>query len=61
MAYRPVTAGQQPFNEDRKRDLQSSHFQFGERPSTTNRQGVTPFVTQNMTNYRWIQPVPKLY
>jgi len=58
MAYRPPTAGNQPaLNQDRKRELQSSHFQFGERPTTSTRQGVTPFVTQNMTNYRWVQPV----
>jgi hypothetical protein len=61
-AYRPQTSGHKPdLNLDRKRDLQSSHFEFGERPTTTTRQGVTPFVTQNMTQYRWVQPVPKLY
>jgi hypothetical protein len=38
MQYRPVTAQEKPgFNIDRKRDLQSSHFTYAERPTTTNR------------------------
>ena len=54
-------------NAEKKADLRASHWSLGPntpvctdrsraRPTTAN-----PFVTQDMVNFRWVQPVPRLY
>lgn len=46
-------------NEEKKKDLRASHWSVShQRPSTPS---AHPYVTQDMVNFRWIQPVPRRF
>ena len=60
MSYRPMSAQVARLNKDKQADLRKSHFVVGEK-QTTQMGGNTPFVTNNMINFRWVQPTPKPY
>jgi hypothetical protein len=54
-SYRPQTANQNPYNSQRARELRQENFSLGERPTSSNyRQGVTPYMTNNMINFKWV-------
>ena len=55
---KPQTPSFTPLNAERRAELRASHWGIGERPTTTQKQD-TAFVTNNMLNYRWIQPAPR--
>eukprot|EP00347_Sterkiella_histriomuscorum_P021076 403335352 len=59
LAYRPLTASVVQLNAEKKAELRKSHWGVGEHPKT--RVGSSnPFVTNNMMNYRWVQPVARM-
>lgn len=58
LAYRPMTAAVVQLNQEKRAELRKSHWGVGEDPKT--RVGASnPFVTNNMMNYKWIQPFGK--
>lgn len=52
-------ASMSTLNTEKKKDLRASHWSVGHaRPSTPSGH---PYVTSDMVNFRWIQPVPRRF
>ena len=56
--YRPMSANQSQFNNKLQGDLRSNHWTVGDQKKCQSGAGQA-FVTNNMLNFRWVQPVPK--
>lgn len=55
LRYRPQSASVAQFNSEKKSELRASHWGVAHNNCTT------AYVTSNMLNFKWVQPMPKNY